>query len=151
LIIFVLSLVACFSAAALGSIFTANAIPGWYAELQKPVFNPPNWVFGPVWTALYTLQAFSLYILWVKHYKAKRELLTLFGVQLGLNALWSVVFFGLHSPEAALVIIAALWGLIFHIIRKSRKISKIASNLLWPYLAWVSFATLLNVAIALLN
>ena len=142
---------ACFSAAAIGSLFTADAIPGWYASLQKPVFNPPNWVFGPVWSVLYTLQAISLYLLCVRRYKRKNELLTLFGVQLGLNALWSVVFFGLHSPEAALVIIATLWGLIFHIIMRSRKVSKIAGNILWPYLAWVSFATLLNIAIALLN
>ena len=150
-VIFILSLAACFSAAVLGSIFTADAIPGWYATLQKPAFNPPNWLFGPVWTLLYALQAVSLYILWVRKYKGKAELLTLFGIQLGINALWSVVFFGWHSPEAALVVIAALLGLIFHIIQKSRKISKIASNILWPYLAWVSFATLLNIAIAILN
>ncbi|MEO6508669.1 MAG: TspO/MBR family protein [Patescibacteria group bacterium] len=148
-----LSFLFCFTAAGIGSLFTFSAIPTWYVALNKPFFNPPNWVFGPVWTILYTMMAFSLYLVWNSQTKKKEknEGMNVFFIQLSLNALWSIVFFGLHSPLLALVIIIILWILIFKTIVIFSKISKNAGLLLVPYLAWVSFATLLNTAIAFLN
>lgn len=143
----------CFLAAALGSAFTTGAIDTWYATLNKPFFNPPNWVFGPVWTLLYLLMGISLYLIWITKTdkKTKRQALTFFFIQLGLNALWSILFFGLKSPSAALVGIIVLLIAICLTIRNFLRVSKLAAWLLIPYLAWVSFATILNLSILLLN
>lgn len=143
----------CLLAGGIGSFFTAPAISTWYVTLQKPFFNPPNWVFGPVWTTLYILMGISLYQFWVR---AKTDTLRnqgfmLFGLQLLFNILWSVMFFGLKSLELAFVTILILWVLIFKTILSFRKTKKSAGWLLVPYLMWVSFATLLNFAIMMLN
>lgn len=130
-----------------GSLFTFSAIPTWYATLNKPSFSPPNWVFGPVWTTLYILMGISLYLVWSK---GKRGV-ALFKFHLVINALWSILFFGLRSPILGLITIIILWIMILALIKIFWKIDKTASVLLWPYLAWVSFASVLNLAILLLN
>lgn len=148
-----ISIGVCFLAAAVGSVFTTGAINTWYVTLNKPFFNPPNWIFGPVWTLLYLLMGISLYIFWntKTSVKEKRLGLILFIVQLALNALWSILFFGLKSPTAAFVGIILLWLAIFLTIKNFLQLSKVAGRLLIPYLAWVSFATILNLSIVLLN
>jgi benzodiazapine receptor len=133
-----------FAAGAIGSYFTYPSIASWYAGLTKPSFSPPNWVFGPVWTALYILMGISLYLVWKKYLK-------LFLVHLTLNALWSIVFFGLHDTGLALLVIGILWTIIVYMIIKFYKVSKLASYLLVPYILWVSFALLLNLSLFLLN
>ena len=149
----VLSVGVCFLAAGIGSVFTTSAIDTWYVTLQKPFFNPPNWVFGPAWTLLYLLMGISLYFVWVakEDKKAKRQAFIFFFTQLTLNALWSILFFGLKSPSLAFGGIILLWIAIFITIRIFLQISKVAGWLLVPYLAWVSFATILNLSIFLLN
>jgi len=153
-----LSFIIVFAAAAVGSIFTSSAISGWYSQIAKPEFNPPNWVFGPVWTALYVLIAISLYIIWdkkkEKSAKSKTEkgnAYIFFFIQLALNALWSIVFFGLQSPLLGLVTIIPLLLFIMLTIREFWKISRNASWLLVPYIIWCLFATFLNYSIFVLN
>jgi len=141
-----------FVAAAIGSLATFPNISTWYATLDKPFFSPPNWIFGPVWTVLYLLMGLSLYLVWVARYKKSKKLaFGVFGLQLALNALWSLVFFGLHAPWAGVVVIILLLVCIIAAIRLFLPISKVAAYLLLPYVAWVGFATLLNLAVAMLN
>ncbi len=137
----------------LGTPFTINAIPTWYEYLIKPSFAPPNWIFGPVWTILYMLMGISLYLMWRMDWKKKKVKTTLnyFWVQLGLNFLWSISFFGFRSPTLGLVNIIALWIFIFLTMKHVYPLSKSAYYLLIPYILWVSFATLLNFAIVILN
>lgn len=153
LIPLVVSIAVCFLAAGVGSAFTAGAIDTWYAALNKPFFNPPNWIFGPVWTLLYLLMGISLYLVWIAKgdKKAKRQAITFFIIQLGLNTLWSILFFGLKSPSAAFIGIVFLWLTIFLTIKNFLRISKVAGWLLIPYIAWVSFASVLNLSIIILN
>jgi len=154
---FIVSLVLCFSAAALGSAFTNSQIATWYAHLHKASFNPPNWIFGPVWTLLYILMAISLYIIWTTKSgkrgiaQARHDGQLYFFVQLLFNCLWSLVFFGLHAPLAAFVVIVALWISIFLTIKKFWIVSTLAGKLLLPYILWVSFASILNLSVVLLN
>ncbi len=149
----VLSIGVCFLAAGIGSVFTASAIDTWYTTLQKPFFNPPNWVFGPVWTLLYLLMGISLYLVWITNIgrEKKQQAITFFFIQLALNVLWSILFFGLKSPSAAFVGIVLLWLAIFLTIKNFLKISRVAGWLLVPYIAWVSFASVLNLSIIILN
>lgn len=147
----VASIVLCLGVGAIGSIFTAPAIGTWYSTLHKPSFSPPNFLFAPVWTALYILMGVSLYLLWTSKKKGKEKAIRLFLIQLALNFFWSLIFFGMHSPKVAFIEIIFLWVYIFLTIRASLTVSKIAAYLLYPYLFWVSFATLLNLFIALLN
>lgn len=138
----------------IGSIFTVSAIPNWYARLVKPALNPPAWVFGPVWTTLYALMGIALFLVWKSPSvapKERRRGVVLFFIQLFLNAIWSIIFFGLHSPGWALVDIVALWLAIVWTMFIFYKISKPAAYLLVPYLLWVSFASYLNYSIWLLN
>ena len=143
----------CYLVALLGSAVTLPSISTWYAGLNKPVFNPPNFIFGPVWTILYTLMGVALYLVWDKEKKNKNvsRAIEIFLLQLSLNFLWSLVFFGLHQPFAALLTIIALWIGIFYTIILFKKISKAAYLLIVPYLAWVSFALILNLFIVILN
>jgi tryptophan-rich sensory protein len=149
----IVCVVACLAAGLIGSIFTREAIPTWYAALEKPAFNPPNWLFAPVWTLLYILMGIAAFLVWRKGLENRqvRIALIVFLVQLVLNALWSVAFFGLESPLYGLVVIAALWVAILFTVLKFHRISLTASVLLWPYLLWVTFAAVLNVSIWLLN
>jgi len=136
----------------IGSLATLPNITSWYSYLNKPSFNPPNWLFGPVWTFLYLLMGVSLYLLWIQPSKKnKTKAFTLFGLQLTLNLLWSLVFFGLHSIIGGGIIIVALLVAIIVTMRLFWEFSKVASLLLLPYLLWVSFATVLNGAIFALN
>ena len=133
-----------FAAGAIGSYFTFPNIESWYANLTKPSFSPSNWLFGPAWTTLYILMGISLYLVWKKYLK-------LFILHLGLNAFWSIAFFGLHNILLALIVIIALWLIIAYMIIKFYKVNKLASYLLIPYLAWVSFAGYLNFTLLTLN
>jgi tryptophan-rich sensory protein len=147
------SILICESAGIIGSVFTFSAITTWYMHLNKPWFNPPNFLFGPVWTFLYFLMGISLYLVWKKGVKnkEKRRALMVFAGQLFFNAIWSIVFFGLKSPLGGLFIIIILWLLIIETIRRFYKIDKNSSFLLMPYLVWVTFATILNFSIWVLN
>ncbi len=147
------SIVICQLAGVVGSFFTISAIPGWYAELAKPALNPPNWVFGPAWTTLYLLMGVALFLIWQKGWRERRvkTAVAVFAVQLLLNTLWSIVFFGLQSPGWALLNIVALWVAILWTIIVFYNISKPASYLLMPYILWVSFALYLNYSIWVLN
>lgn len=134
----------------IGTAFTMDAIPAWYMNLEKPWFTPPNWLFGPVWITLYTLMGISLYLIWEKKPKTTRPY-QIFGVQLILNAIWSIIFFGLRNPTAALTDIIALWISILATIMIFYKHSKKAAIIMIPYLVWVSIATALNLYIIILN
>jgi benzodiazapine receptor len=149
----VVAIVACQAAGAIGSIFTTPAIPTWYAALEKPFFTPPNWLFAPAWITLYLLMAVAAFLIWRQGLgqKGVNSALLVFLVQLVLNALWSVVFFGLHSPLWGMVVILALWVAILLTIIRFFKLSTAAGALLLPYILWVSFASALNIAIWVLN
>ncbi len=140
-------------AGVIGSIFTISAIPTWYAGLVKPALNPPSWVFGPAWTTLYALMGIAAFLIWRMGWERKevKAALGVFGIQLFLNAIWSIIFFGLHSPGWALVVIVLLWLAIVWTIAVFYKISKPAAYLLVPYILWVSFASYLNYSILILN
>lgn len=147
------SLVLCLGAGGLGALFTTPAITGWYAALKKPIFNPPNWLFGPAWTILYLLMGIALFLVWNQKlpFSEVRIAIILFAVQLGLNILWSALFFGLKLPLAGLIEITVLWVAILLTIIYFYPISHGAGILLMPYILWVSFATALNAAIVFLN
>lgn len=147
------SIAVCEAVGILSTPFTITAVPTWYAHLIKPPFSPPNWIFGPVWTLLYFLMGVSFYRIWQLDWKKKKVKVAgyYFGVQLALNFLWPITFFGLRSPLLGLGNIIALWILIILTMKHFYPISKPAFYLLVPYLLWVSFATLLNGAIVFLN
>jgi len=149
----VVSIIACQLAGLIGSVFTTPAIPTWYAALQKPAFTPPNWLFAPAWLTLYLLMAIAAFIIWRKGLAQKEVKLALliFAIQLILNALWSVAFFGLKSPLAGVIVIALLWVAILFTILRFFRLSVPAGALLLPYILWVSFAAALNIAIWQLN
>ena len=137
----------------LSSLVTMQAISEWYVELKKPFFSPPNWLFAPVWTLLYALMGWAVGLVW--HYGRRhrwgKTALYHFGAQLIFNGLWSLVFFGLLNPLLGVIIIVILWILIERTIYWFRLVDKRAALLLYPYLAWVSFATVLNGSIVYLN
>jgi benzodiazapine receptor len=145
------SIILCLGVGSLGSFFTVSEIASWYATLQKPFFSPPNYLFGPVWTILYILMGVSLAIVWSSKKKGKEKAIKLFLIQLALNFFWSIIFFAWHSPELAFIEIIVMWIFIFLTIKAFLPISKISAYLLYPYLAWVSFASILNLFVAILN
>lgn len=147
------SILACLAAGWIGSVFTTRSIPTWYTQLAKPSFTPPNWLFAPVWTALYILMGIALFLVWRKApvTGAAGTALVIFLIQLALNLLWSVLFFGLRSSVLGLGDILALWVAILATMLLFLRISTVAGALLAPYLLWVSFATALNFAIWRLN
>ena len=142
-------LAVCFAAPALGGFF----MPGeWYASLKKPAWTPPNWIFGPVWTALYTMMAVAAWLVWRRGgWETQRRALGIFLVQLALNAAWTPLFFGLHWLGVACVEIILLWCAIIATLIAFRTVSRPAAWLLAPYLAWVSFASILNFTLGRLN
>ncbi|WP_342647723.1 TspO/MBR family protein [Mucilaginibacter sp. CSA2-8R] len=149
----IVSLLTVAAIAATASACTISQIPVWYRTLQKPSFSPPNWLFGPVWTCLYVMIAVAAYLVWQRHddsslYKSTR---TIYFVQLFLNFLWSIVFFGMHQVLGALIIIILLMVSIGVLIYRFNHFSKAASFLMVPYFLWVSFASALNFYIYLLN
>ena len=139
----------CYSAASLGAVF----MPGeWYATLKKPSWNPPGWIFGPVWSALYTMMAVAAWLVWRRGgFARQRRPLTLFLAQLVLNAAWTPLFFGLHWPGVAFAEIVLLWLAIAATLATFRHVNRTAAWLLAPYLAWVSFAAALNFTLWRLN
>ena len=148
----VISLIITVGLGSLGGIFTISEIPNWYAGLQKPSFNPPNWLFGPVWTLLYILMGISVYLIWKQPVSTERNTgLILFVIQFVLNFCWSIIFFKQHQLGWALVEIIVMWVFILLTIIWFGKMSSTASWLLVPYISWVSFAALLNAAIWKLN
>lgn len=165
----VVSIIICELAGSIGAIFTTPAINSWYKTLNKPFFNPPNWIFGPVWTTLFVLMGISLYLVWTKklvikneigfkHKKAwnslsqkffngalqKENIILVFAFQLVLNVLWSVIFFGAQNMGLAFFELLMLWVAIAYTIINFYRVSKVAALLLIPYILWVSFAGILN-------
>ena len=146
--------VTCLAIGYFSSAVTKAAILDWYPTLVKPSFNPPNWVFAPVWSLLYVMMGVAAGLVWDKiewNRPIVKKALTLFAIQLALNALWSYLFFGLHNPFLAGIVIVLLWLMIYETYLQFAKINKMAGYLLLPYLAWVSFATVLNISIWWLN
>ncbi|MEO8272350.1 MAG: TspO/MBR family protein [Aureliella sp.] len=149
----IVSLAICFSAAALGGLATTSSVnDDWFANLNKPSWNPPNWIFGPVWSALYLMMAIAAWLVWKQSGFAKSKgALIWFGLHLILNILWSVLFFALRQPSWAAIEILILWISIAVSIMLFSRHSKLAAGLLTPYLAWVTFAAFLNMVIWSLN
>lgn len=141
-----IAVAASLMAGVVGSIFTAQSIPTWYASLNKPSFNPPNWVFTPVWTTLYILMGLAAYLVWDKGWSRRdvRVALDLFGAQLVLNTVWSIIFFGLRNLFYAFIEIMILWVAVALTIKRFYDIDKRAAYLLIPYIFWISFASILN-------
>jgi len=149
----IVAILICQAAGLIGSIFTASSVKTWYVELQKPAFTPPGWLFGPVWITLYALMGIALYLAWSKGLLKPENRLALyvFIIQLVLNALWSVLFFGLKSPMWGLIGISVLWIAILLTVIKFFGISPLSGYLLLPYILWVSFAAVLNFFIWRIN
>ena len=143
----ILFIILCQSAGLIGSVFTFQALQDWYPLLNKPFFTPPSFIFGPVWIILYLLMGISLFLAW----NNKKIKLNWFWTQLGLNIIWSAVFFGLQNPALGFIVIISLIFTIIKTIKVFGKHDKLASYLLYPYLAWISFATILNFSIMILN
>lgn len=138
-----------FSAASLGAVFTPGA---WYQALHKPSWNPPSWIFGPVWTALYASMGIAAWLVWRRGgWRRQRRALSLFVVQLALNAAWTPIFFGWHAMGIAFVEIVVLWIAIAATLVAFWREHTLAGVLLLPYLAWVSFAAVLNFTVWRLN
>ncbi len=141
-----------FGVSAVGGIFTSMGMPDWYMGLEKPAFNPPSWVFGPVWTILYAMMAVAAWLVWrASGFQGARPALAMFFVQLALNLAWSGIFFGLQAPGWALVEIIILWAAILVTMILFFRHSTVAGWLMAPYLLWVTFAAVLNGAIWWLN
>jgi tryptophan-rich sensory protein len=148
-----ISVVTCLGIGFISGQITKSAIIDWYPMIKKPFFNPPNWVFAPVWTMLYVMMAVAAALVWDKidRNNLVKTALRYFVIQLILNSLWSILFFGLHNPGLALIEIVLLWLMIYETFIQFGKIDKLAANLLIPYLGWVGFATILNASIWFLN
>ncbi len=147
-----ISIILPLSIGAIAGLFTARAIPEWYASLNQPSFNPPNWIFGPVWTTLYLIMGISFFLIWKLEYGKKRnQAIVIFMVQLILNFCWSFFFFYFKMIGLALIDILALWTMIIVMLVKFYKLKPIAAIINIPYLLWVTFATALNLAYFFLN
>ncbi|NND31686.1 MAG: tryptophan-rich sensory protein [Saprospiraceae bacterium] len=148
-----ISVVTCLLIGFLGSLSTFEALSSWYPALVKPAFNPPSWIFSPVWTTLYIMMGLAAALVWHEGWQKRvvRNALMLFLAQLLCNGLWSVVFFGMQSPGGAVFVIIILLLLIIFTIIRFFQLRKLAGYLMLPYILWVSFATVLNISIYLLN
>jgi tryptophan-rich sensory protein len=147
-------IILCFATAAIGSVAVARTVDNWYLTIHRPSWNPPNWLFAPVWTTLYLMMAISAWVVWRHRFAHPAKVwpaLALFVIQLLLNTAWSWIFFAWKLPGPALVEIAILWLAIAATIALDWRISRVAALLLVPYLAWVTFASALNAAIWRLN
>lgn len=149
----IIGIVVCNAVGLLASLVTLPAIPEWYAGLQKPFFTPPNWLFGPVWTFLYTLMGISAAGIWEIGFSkpAVKHALAIFTAQLMMNGMWSFLFFGFQSIGLALIEIVALWLTILLTIIRFKELKAWTAWLLVPYLIWVTYATALNIALYILN
>lgn len=141
-----------FAAGAIGGRATYPAIPGWYQSLEKPSWTPPDWLFGPAWTTLYILMGVAAWLVW-RHggWRSQKRPLTLFVVQVVLNALWSLLFFGMRNPGLGMAEIVLLWLAILATLIAFWRVSRVAGGLMVPYLGWVTFAAALNFAVWRLN
>ncbi|WP_309607978.1 TspO/MBR family protein [Flavobacterium sp.] len=150
----IISISVCVLVGFLSGFATQSSVKTWFLTVNKPFFNPPSWLFAPVWTVLYIMMGIAFGLIWSSNFKDKKVVksaMIIFGIQLGLNALWSILFFGLCNPLLAFIEILLLWLFIFETIKVFKPIDGLASKLLYPYLAWVSFATILNGSIWWLN
>lgn len=148
----IVALILPLSIGAFAGMFTSEAIPGWYATLNRPSFNPPNWLFGPVWTTLYLLMGISFYLIWKqKKSKERNFAMLVFLIQLALNFAWSFIFFYFNKIGFAFAEIILLWLSIVLMIIRFYKIKPITAYINIPYLLWVSFASMLNLSYYLLN
>lgn len=149
----IISIVLAQATGIIGSLFTYSEIPTWYMTLNKPSFNPPSWVFGPVWTTLFLLMGIAAFLVWKSGWSRidVKKALGVYALQLVFNMTWSIVFFALHSPGWAFLNLIILWILIAWTMISFYKISKTATYLLIPYIAWVSFAGILNYTLWMLN
>lgn len=140
-------------AGSIGSLVTITGPGSWFSLLVKPVFQPPNWIFGPMWTLLFILMGIAAYLIWERGMEKPevRFALLIFCIQFVFNILWSLLFFGIQSPLLGLLDIIILWWLILATIMTFYRVRKSAAYFLIPYIAWVSFATILNATIVLLN
>ncbi|CAH0334575.1 Tryptophan-rich protein TspO [Flavobacterium sp. CECT 9288] len=150
----IIAVAACLAIGYTSGMVTRSSITTWYPTLIKPSFNPPNWIFAPVWSTLYAMMGVAAGFVWSEiksNEEVVKKALIFFLIQLGLNALWSYLFFGLHNPMLAGLEIIVLWLMIYETYVQFSKINKIAGYLFIPYLAWVSFAAVLNGSIWWLN
>ncbi len=149
----IISIAGCFLAAVIGSVATTPNIPIWYEFLSKPPLTPPNWIFGPVWTLLFFLMAVAAWLIWRKGLAEPnvKDALSIFIVQLVLNILWSVSFFGIRMPIFGFLVIIGLWFAILITIIRFFRLDNIAGWLMVPYILWVSFAAYLNLGVVILN
>jgi translocator protein len=149
----IVSILVVFVAGSIGTLATMSELTTWYAALIKPPWTPPNWAFGPIWSTLYVLMGIALFLVWRQGLERKdvKFAILIFAVQLVLNILWSVVFFGIHSIFGGFILILILWIAIFANIIAFYIISKPAGLLLIPYIIWVSIASYLNYSVYLLN
>ncbi len=153
----IVSIVVCLLVGILSSYIVQSSVNSWFSIIEKPFFNPPSWVFIVAWTVLYVLMGYSFGQVWSKESRSSRskkmikKAMIIFGIQLLLNLLWTVLFFGLCNPFLALIEILILWLIIFETIKAFKKIDNFAAKLLIPYLVWVSFAVVLNGSIWYLN
>lgn len=149
-----LFVLACLAVGYISGAATREGVDTWYRTIEKPSFNPPDWVFMPVWTALYVMMGIAAGLVWDKvgsEPRAVRTALRFFWIQLALNALWSFLFFAWHNPLLALIEIALLWLMIYETWHTFKRIDRAAGWLLVPYLGWVAFAAVLNASIWWLN
>ena len=148
----IISILLPLSVGAVAGMFTSQAVPTWYASLNRPFFSPPNWVFGPVWTSLYILLGISFFLIWKEEASKVRDLaIKVFSIQMLLNFAWSFIFFYFNLIGVALIEIILLWTSIVAMIYLFYKIKPLAAYLNIPYLLWVSFATILNAGYYFLN
>lgn len=147
----IVSAVLCVLLGSAGALFTAPEIQGWYQSLNKPSWNPPNWLFGPVWTLLYLLMGIAAGIIWNSNAADKKSALQVFILQFILNSAWSFLFFNRHWIGVALIEIVLLFLLLLRTIFLFQKVNRTAAYLLIPYAAWVAFAACLNAAFYVLN
>ncbi|MBD1148240.1 MAG: TspO protein [Pelagibacteraceae bacterium TMED201] len=147
---FILFLIVTFSASLIGSVTTLNFKEPWYSLLNKPAFNPPDWIFGPVWTTLYLMMTIAIWLFW--HTK-NRDINTvyIYFIHLIFNTTWSIVFFVFHNIELALIVLILLIALIINLIFRFRRVKMISAYLMIPYLLWCSYALILNTSLIILN
>lgn len=150
---FIISVMIPLMVGAIAGFFTSESVNSWYVNVNKPSFNPPSWLFAPVWTALYLMMGIAFYLVWKAAVTdaLKKQAMTFYAVQLFLNFIWSFIFFYLQQPGWAMVDIVLMWIMILLTIIWFGKISPVAAWLLVPYICWVSFAALLNYSIWKLN
>lgn len=149
---FIISILIPLALGAIAGRFTAQAVPEWFASLNRPSFSPPNWLFGPVWTVLYILLGISLFLIWKQiPSKERNKALWVFSIQMFLNFIWSFVFFYFNQIGLALIVIICLWFSIVLMLIRFYKIKPLAAYLNIPYLLWVTFASILNAGYYTLN